>query len=84
MLKINSQLGRALRYQSTLAAERIVGHFDDAAKDLAGPPGRTSREALSVRTVDARSTKTVARRQPLARIDPATGSVVGYFPDEVA
>lgn len=84
MLKIKSQLGRALRYQSTLAVERTVGHFDDAAKDLAGPPSRAYREALNMRDVDVRSAQVAATRQPLARIDSATNSIVGYFPEEAA
>ena len=33
VLKIDSQLGRALRYQSSIGTERTVGHFDDSAKD---------------------------------------------------
>lgn len=38
MLKINSQLGRTLRYQAELGTERQLGHFDDTAADLMGPP----------------------------------------------
>lgn len=79
MLKINSQLGRSLRYQSAVGSERLVGHFDDGARDLAGPSTRQYRE---VRASD-RSRRTGAR-QMLVRRDPVTGSYVGYYSDEQA
>lgn len=80
MLKINGQLERALRYQSSIGTERNVGHFDDCAKDFAGPPNGQYREALSVRAVDVRSLPTT--RCLMARIDPTTNSIVGFFSDE--
>lgn len=80
MLKIHGQLGRSLRYQSAIGTERTMGHFDDSVKDLAGPPSLVSREALSVRVVNARKLPTT--RQLMARIDPATNSIVGYFSDD--
>jgi hypothetical protein len=80
MLKIQSHLGRALRYQSAICAERTVGHFDDSAKDLAGPPSKYVREPLSVRTVEARLLPST--RNLMARVDPATKSIVGYFSDK--
>jgi len=82
MLKIRSQLGRSLRYQSAIGTERTMGHFDDSVKDLAGPPSLASREPLSVRAVKARELPST--RQLLARIDPTTNSVVGYFSDDEA
>lgn len=83
MLKLNGQLGRALRYQSALGTERAMGHFDDSAKDLAGPPNLVaSREALSVRAVRARSLPNT--RQLMVRVDPQTSSLVGYFADDEA
>lgn len=82
MLKINSQLGRALRYQSSIGAERLVGHFDDGARDLAGPPGGIYREALSVRNVKRRDVPNT--RRLMARVDPATKSIVGFFSDDPA
>lgn len=80
MLKIHGQLGRSLRYQSAIGTERTMGHFDDSVKDLAGPPSLVSREALSVREVNARRLPTT--RQLMARIDPTTNSIVGYFSDD--
>lgn len=79
MLKINTQLGRALRYQSAIGSERHVGHFDDGARDLAGPSTRLHREA---RPAPARTNSTT--RQMMVRRDPATGSYVGYYSDELA
>lgn len=80
MLKIHSQLGRALRYQSAVGTERLVGHFDDGAKDLAGPSGGQYREVRTTRLMKRRDESGV--RQMRARIDPTTGSIVGYFADE--
>lgn len=80
MLKIRTQLGRVLRYQSTLGAERVAGHFDDAAKDLAGPPSRAGRERgrdAVIKSSDAQR----ARRMLMARVDPETGAITGYFAD---
>jgi len=80
MLNIHSQLGRALRYQSAIGTERTAGHFDDSAKDLAGPPSGPYREALSVRAVEVRSLPST--RHLMARVDLATNSIVGYFSDD--
>lgn len=82
MLKISGQLDRALRYQSSVGTERYVGHFDDCAKDFAGPPSGQYREALSVRAVDARTLPST--RCLMARIDPDTNSIVGFFSDDEA
>lgn len=82
MLKIHSQLGRALRFQEAFGSERTAGHFDDSAKDFAGPPTTYPYERTdarsAVRKVD------VPRRKLMARVDPVSGSLVGYFSDEAA
>lgn len=79
MLKIRSQLDRALRYQTALGTERVVGHFDDSAKDLAGPPSKAPyREPLRDRK--AQPIGTVATKMRTRR-DPATGCWVGYYAD---
>jgi hypothetical protein len=80
MLKIDGQLSRVLRYQSAIGTERNVGHFDDCAKDFTGPPAGRHKEALSVRAVESRALPNA--RRLMARIDPATNSIVGYFSDE--
>jgi hypothetical protein len=80
MLKIKSQLNRALVYQSVLGAERVMGHFDDSAKDLAGPPASSSyRESWKERKPT--SSRTIVTRMR-ARKDPVTGSWVGYYDEK--
>ena len=77
MLKIRSQLNRALSYQTVLGTERVTNHFDDSAKDLAGPPSKAPyREPLRERTVQPIGSTVNNMR---ARRDPVTNSWVGYY-----
>lgn len=80
MLKIHSQLNRALRYQAMLGAERAVGHFDDAAKDLVGPPNKTLyREPIKDRKVIPIGSPVTNLRM---RRDDKTGSWIGFYATE--
>lgn len=80
MLKIRSQLDRALRYQTALGTERAVGHFDDSAKDFVGePPSKVQyREPLKDRKAQLVGTVVSNMR---ARRDPASGCWIGYYVD---
>lgn len=79
MLKIRSQLSRALQYQATIGAERRMGHFDDSAKDLAGPDAAQYRDTARDRRA---SRSEVVVRKLRTRRDPVTGSWVGYYADD--
>jgi hypothetical protein len=79
MLKIRTQLGRALRYQALVGAGRSVGHFDDSAKDLSGPATRTDiKSSVTIRSSRREGTITPRLR---VEIDPATGGYRGVIDD---
>ena len=81
MLKIRSQLNRALQYQTVLGTERAVGHFDDSAKSFTGEPNNGQyREPLKDRK--AHLNETVPNRMRVRR-DAASGCWVGYYADRV-
>lgn len=79
MLKIRSQLNRALQYQTALGTERAVGHFDDSAKNFTGEPKNGQyREPLKNRK--AQLSGAVPNRMRVRR-DEASGCWVGYYAD---
>ena len=74
MLKINSQLKRALRYQAVIGSERNIGHFDDGAKDLAGPPPRNALNDVS--RLRRAKPMGVVTDDVMISIDPVSGGYI--------
>lgn len=77
MLKVKTQLSRALQYQAVIGGVRGTGHFDDSAKDQVGPPSRgMQRLAPEERRVVSIGSTTPNLK---VKIDPDTGDFVSYF-----